>query len=480
MKMVNKKNNTLFSVFILLAAIFMGIGYASINSVIFHIDGSATAMEQDGIFITEVNLNNSVSADNVNNEINNIMNTSIGTIVTLDSDEPLSSITYDITVYNNTSAIYYFDDVIYDTEYYSNDNISFEVINLSKGTVINSKEFLTFQLKFFYLDGNNITNNTLDCYLNFNFVLKTWQSITNYGMSDFEITSSSDGAFVTINYTSVPSQFEKINLPLNNLTVGGLYQLTFTTHNDNTLITTDNAKNLVYGCTVMSSPLTDFSNSKKLIAYEGYNSGFLWKTLSTDAQSVTLTFRATAETMYWVWDLSLIEDQAGVLYIEDISIKESVTPVGAYIDVPNTSIYQKEIISTGSTETITIQKGTFITKADYDNLVVNIQTAAGYEFINIPIVNLTVGKTYTINFSNLTTNSVKSNLLYGAKVQANKQEGGGQLITSSDYNITNLSIVNSGSITFTATSSTMYWVWDCGGLTDQMWSKIDVSNISLS
>lgn len=457
----------------------MGIGYASVNSVIFNIEGTATAMKQDGVFITEVKINNHVSTDVEDNKITNVMNTSLGAYISLSNYDSLSSITYDITVYNSSSLVYYFDDVIYDNDFYSNDNIGFEVISLAKDTAIEGKEFLTFQLRFYYLDKDNIVNNDLDCYLNFNFVEKSWQSITNYGMSNFEIVTSSDGSFITINYTNVPSQYEKINLPLNNLKVGKLYQLTFTTYNDNDLITSDNAKTLIYGCTVMASPATDFMSSKKLIGYDGYNSGFLWKTLSTDLQTVTLTFRATTETMYWIWDLSLVEDQDGTLYIENISIDESVTPSGAYIDVPNTSVFQKESVASEDLATLIVEKGTFITKADYDSLVVKIQTAAGYEFINIPIVNLTVGKTYTIHFSNLTTDAVKTNLLYGSKVQESKQEGGGQLITSSDYNITDLSIVNEGSITFEATSSVMYWVWDCGGLKDQMWSNVNIYNISL-
>lgn len=315
--------------------------------------------------------------------------------------------------------------------------------------------------------------------MNFNFEIDTWVNVDNYGMENFLMVSSKENEYFTVNYTSVPSQYEKINLPLTNLEVGALYQLTFTTRNDNTIITSDNAKTLVYGCTVMDKPATDYLNPKALIAYDGYNSGFIFKTLKVSEQTSTLTFRATKEIMYWVWDLSLIEDQDGTLYVYDIDIKKSITPDGAYVDVPNASIYQKESLAVNETSTLIVEKGTFITKADYDNLVVNVQTAAGFEFINIPIVNLTVGKSYTLSFKNNTTDGAKASFYYGSLVQTDKREGGGQLVGENDFNITDLRKVNVGEITFTASSNTMYWVWDLGGLSDGMWPNINIYDISL-
>lgn len=454
-----KKNiySKIFPLIILIAAMFMSVGYATVNSVLMDIDGLVTIKKQEGVYITETKYNNSVSALE-ENKINNVFQTTVNFQVELSQTDSTSSITYDISVYNSSSYSYTYTGVIYGDEFYSNSNIGFEVSGLEENDILKSNEIKIFQVKFYYRNENNISNNKLESYLNFKFEKNNWQSITNYGMKNFEITNSGDGKFITANYTSVPNQYEKINLPLNNLKTGSLYQLTFTTSNDNTIITTGQYHTLVYGCTVMENPITDYLDPKKLIAYSGYNSGFLWKTLSVEEQTVTLTFRATAETMYWVWDLSLIEDKNGTLYIKDIGLKESTVPNDAYVDVPNTTIYQKEYVETGKAETLTIQKGTYITKADYDNLIVKIQTAGGYEFINIPIVNLTLGKEYTISFSNLTTNAVKNNLRYGAKVQSFKQEGGEQLITSSDYNITDISYVNEGQIVFTATSSTMYLV----------------------
>lgn len=39
-----------------LATLFMGIGYASINSITLDIKGTAIVKEQDGVFITDVKM----------------------------------------------------------------------------------------------------------------------------------------------------------------------------------------------------------------------------------------------------------------------------------------------------------------------------------------------------------------------------------------------------------------------------------------
>ena len=473
-------SNKIYALLLVLSTCFMCVGYAVVNSVTLNISGSASTELQDGVFITNVEINNNVNAQLENTDINSAFQTVLNSSIALSTTDPSSSITYDITVYNSSSDIYAFTGAIHNNDFYSNANIAYEIIGLAVGDTMEPQSYLTFKVKFYYLDKNDITNNTLDSIINFKFETNTWQAISVYGMSSYKVISSKENSSVSINYTSVGNQYEKVNLPLQNLEVGSFYQLTFTVWNDSGVITSGKPETLMYGCTVMPNPATDYLKPWNLIAYDGFNSGYLWKSISTDEQTATLTFKATATTMYWVWDLSLLLDEEGNLYINDIDIKKSITPTGAYIDVPNTTIYQKEYLNPGTAETLTIQKGTYVTKADYDELIVKVQTAGGFEFINIPIKNLNVGQTYTISFSNSTTDAAKVNLLYGAKVQSNKQEGGNQLITTSDYNINDISIVNTGTIRFTATSSTMYWVWDLGGLDDYRWSNINIYDITLN
>lgn len=474
-----RRNNRIISTLIFTVVIFMGIGYAQVNSTMLEFDGESLAKSYDEVYITTVKyLENENSLDTENIDVSIVNETIVNSTVTLDNTDISSSATLEITVYNASSKNYTFVGTIYDADFYDNDNITFTLSGLNKDDIIEPNSYLTFFVTFSYKD--TITSNVLNSIIDYRFEERVWQQITNYGMSKFEIINSSDGKFITVNYEAVPAQYEKINLPLNNLEVGELYQLTFTTWNDNVIITDKNSYTLIYGCTVMEVPNNDYLDPKKLIGYDGYNSGYLWKTMDTGKQTVTLSFKATQETMYWIWDLSgILDETTSTLHIENISVEKSNKREGAYVDVPSTTIYQKESVATEQEKTITVQKGTYITKTDYDSLVVKLQTAAGFEFINIPIVGLTIGDTYTVNFSNLTTDAEKVNLRYGAKVQANKQEGGGQLISASDYNITDLSKVNDGSITFTATASTMYLVWDCGGLKDSMWSNINIYNIEL-
>lgn len=430
-------------------------------------------LKEEGIYITDISIDNSKEVDNSKIEIQ-YQNTTFDSKTILSNMN--SDITYSITVYNNTLDIYTFTEVLKNE--YTNSNITYEIIDLKKGDILNPKKYHTFKIKFYYLDKTNISNDTLKSKLKFQFDINTWNSITNYGFSNFYVISSEDKKSATFDFTPVSGQFEKINIPLNNLEVGSLYQLTFTTSNSNTLITGDGGKNLIYGCTVTSSPSTNYNNSKMLIGYSGYNSGYIWKTDSTKEETVTLSFIATSKTMYWVWDLSKVSDKNGKLYINNIQIQKSVKSSGTYVDIPKTTICQNEYLPNNAQSTLEMTRGSFITHATYTDLTIRLQTAAGFEFINIPIVGLTKGKSYTLTFDNYTVAN-KSGHKYGSLVQASKQESGSQLVTDSNYLITNLNIVNKGTITFTATASTMYWVWDCGGLSDNGWAKIMLSNVSL-
>lgn len=65
------KNNRkkFYTFFILFATLLIGIGYATVNSILLDITGSAKANVQDGIFITEVKYNSNYGADTLNSEI---------------------------------------------------------------------------------------------------------------------------------------------------------------------------------------------------------------------------------------------------------------------------------------------------------------------------------------------------------------------------------------------------------------------------
>ena len=303
-------------------------------------------------------------------------------------------------------------------------------------------------------------------------VIKDW-NIECYGFSSFEIIDSNEGKSATIKVLPKSGSNEKINLPLKNLEVGEYYQLTFTNEFQGASLQT--STNSVYGSTVMPQKATATTSSSK-ISYAENNSGFLWKSMTGDEETVTLTFKATQETMYWIWDFSkAVNGSTSTFILKDVSIEKTILTSQLYVDMPNTTIFQKD-----SAGDLVDTQGTFKIKASYEDLVLKLQTVGGIEHINIPIKGLTVGKTYSLSFTNYTSAIGSTVWDYGCKVQKSKQESDATNITSSDYIIDDLSIANSGTITFTATAETMYWTWQCAGIKDGQWATINISNVTLT
>ena len=294
-------------------------------------------------------------------------------------------------------------------------------------------------------------------------------------MASSEVITSKENTFAEIDIVGIQDSFEKVNLPLYNLEVGEYYQLTFTNSMTGTMITGTAGRNLVYGCTVMDTKAT--KNTKaSIIADSANNSGFLWKTLNGNEKTATLTFKATAETMYWIWDLSRVtDDTTSKFTLKDVSIEKTPSPTTPYVDFPNTTIFQDDISSS-----LVKSQHTFLTKASYEDLTLKLQSVSGIEFINIPIKGLTVGTTYKISFDNYTPADQSTSWKYGARIRKTKRESNSTLLTSSDYLIEDMSIVNSGTMTFTATAETMYWVWECSGIKDGQWATVNMYNVVLT
>lgn len=465
----------------------MSVGYASINSVSLDISGNSTAKAQDGIFIVDVIYDNENT--NTNYSTNTYYKTILDGTLMLEENNEDSTITFKVNVYNSTSEEYAFRGIEHATNLgddfivvYDNESIEYTYDNLNK--IIKPGQTMTITTTFKYKSEEELTENLLNFIINYKFDNDTWEGITRYGFSQSQILGSQDQKFLSLNYTNVGGQYEKINLPLNNLKSGSLYQLTFTVELINSGIieaTSKSSKSLVFGNTVMSSPNTNYTSSKNLIYYDGFHSNWMWKSNSDEKQTDTITFKATSSTMYWVWDLSKVSDINSIINISIDSLELTPKPTSPYIDVPNTTLFQKDFsdVTDDTTYVPTGHQGTFIQMTSYDKLIARIEAAGGFEFINIPIVGLTSGKSYTISFDNYTETKKSSSWKYGAQVQASKQESGGQLVDENDFLITDFSIVNSGEITFTASASTMYLVWDCGGLADNNWARITVSNMKL-
>lgn len=153
-----------------MATVFIGIGYASINSVTLDLKGTAIAKAQEGIFITEVNYISSIGTTEDKSQINKYYQTSLNSTITLSETDTKSSITYEIVIYNNSNKEYSFNTVKYLDELYDNDKITYTLDGIKRGDSVKAKETITFLITFKYVDETTqIDDNVLNSYLNFEF-----------------------------------------------------------------------------------------------------------------------------------------------------------------------------------------------------------------------------------------------------------------------------------------------------------------------
>ena len=161
--------NLMLLMAITIAVMVMGIGYSAINSITGEITGNILAEAQEGVFITDVENVSNVDANMTNSKIENLTKTTLKSIVELSNTNPLSSITYKVTVYNSSKDIYKFTEVKYDKEFYDNEAITFEITGFIPEQKIQPNETKEILITFKYKDITAVpTNRILNSYLNFN------------------------------------------------------------------------------------------------------------------------------------------------------------------------------------------------------------------------------------------------------------------------------------------------------------------------
>ena len=174
MKRNNQKKQFKFNGYlflIMLASLFLSVGYAAISAVHLTVGGTMVANVQEGIFISDVvcNSGNGVSATVYNNA-----KTTMHSAIALSSNNANSTVTCTVTIFNNYDVKYYYNEVVYDAtdpDFYSNADIV-PTVSLSKGDEVDSGDAITFTVTFGYKSGvtPGTSNNTLDSYINFSFV----------------------------------------------------------------------------------------------------------------------------------------------------------------------------------------------------------------------------------------------------------------------------------------------------------------------
>ncbi|MBO5212715.1 MAG: hypothetical protein J6B60_04155 [Clostridia bacterium] len=153
------KRKTIALLCIALSLIFsvICIGYASLSDNL-TIDGSAEVNAQEGVFITDVAEASGLTA-------NQYISTTLSSTIVVPAN---SSVTIEITVHNNYDVTYAYNDTLYVTDAYDNNNVTFTIDDMKKKDEIASGAEKIFHVTF---KNSTSTAQTLNSILNFQFVL---------------------------------------------------------------------------------------------------------------------------------------------------------------------------------------------------------------------------------------------------------------------------------------------------------------------
>ena len=197
-----KVRNSVLVIAILIATVFMSIGYASSNNVV-------TVTGTGNIAMTHEVLISSASSASNDSTINSFSGTMLNSTVDLTNN---TTQTFTITISNNTTEDVMFDQVLRDTEaslFYSNQNITFDINGLSRYDILLPSQSITFTITFHYVE--NFTPSTaqdrvLNSYINFKFkkgYSVTYNNINTTNQNYDTIVLQNDTLVVNFN-TDVP------------------------------------------------------------------------------------------------------------------------------------------------------------------------------------------------------------------------------------------------------------------------------------
>ena len=142
----------------------LGAGYATLTDSL-QISGTADATPPQQVFITYAQ-DKGVGDGSIT--INNYYLTTLSSKATLTSSNS-SSVTAEVTVFNNANEVYGFNAVKYLSEAYSNENIVWSC-SLKHGDQVEVGKYLTFDVTFSFKDGKAVSNTVLTSAMNFEFL----------------------------------------------------------------------------------------------------------------------------------------------------------------------------------------------------------------------------------------------------------------------------------------------------------------------
>ena len=316
--------------------------------------------------------------------------------------------------------------------------------------------------------GTQITQSTIMNKTQNHTIYAQWKESTvidfvNYsaiGFESFNVTSAINNNNLTANFIGKFNSFEKINIPIRQLISGKYYLLCFNETSSGSLANSYNFASSVFG-----NPNTS-TNGNSMIN----NTHYVWKATYTGTQNnQCVPFKATNSTMYWVWDMSKFNDNSGAtISISYVSINPIEVPNSEYVDLLNTTLHG-----------FNTDGSTYISNANYNELYLYFKPQSSvWEKINMPLVNLTVNANYVLTFTEL-INGSRNQYPLGYKISSQPITTTNGNVIFYDNNITSIGVLRTHSISFKATSSTMYLVWEFSGMSDNVYSSFQLKNVSL-
>lgn len=198
---MEKKSSILIAVMLFFAFCFICVGYAQVSTNL-DFSGNVQATPQKGVFIADaVGLNGSSS------RVNAYISTTLNSTTTLANSS--STVTYDVTLYNNSNYVYVFNGEKYLDTAYDNKNITYTITGLKKGDEIQAESYLEFSITFKYNSGASTQNNVLNSIINFEFVPAEEyipEIVVSGALEQFEVILNSSG------YDTLTDQMEKTAL----------------------------------------------------------------------------------------------------------------------------------------------------------------------------------------------------------------------------------------------------------------------------
>ena len=168
--------NRIYPLVILAAILFMGIGYAQINSINMTISGNALAIIPSDVYITSATISGGTNGANTEgSNISSYTQTMLSSNIILSQTNINSTLSMQVSIKNNSNKVKYFDDIISSSALYSNHNIDYTLTGLTKGDPINPGDTITTTLTFKYSDTYKNSsptqpyNNTLESTIEYNF-----------------------------------------------------------------------------------------------------------------------------------------------------------------------------------------------------------------------------------------------------------------------------------------------------------------------